>query len=42
MAVVRSLSRDIIVAVLREFKETTSSNASVAFDTDNFMASMEN
>jgi len=42
MAVVRSLSRDIIVAVLREFKETTSNNASVAFDTDNFMASMLN
>ena len=42
MAVVRSLSREIIVAVLREFKETTSNNASVAFDTENFMASMLN
>jgi flagellar motor switch protein FliG len=42
MAVVRSLSRDIIVAVLREFKDTTSNNASVAFDTDNFMASILN
>jgi len=42
MAAVRALSRDIIVAVLKEFKDTTSNNASVAFDTENFMASMLN
>jgi flagellar motor switch protein FliG len=42
MASVRALSRDIIVAVLKEFRDTTSNNASVAFDTENFMASMLN
>ena len=40
MAVVRALSRDLVLEVLREFKETTSSNAQVAFDTDSFMQNM--
>ena len=40
MAVVRALSRDLVMEVLREFRETTSSNAHVAFDTDSFMQNM--
>ena len=42
MAVVRSLSRDLVLEVLREFKETTTNNAQVAFDTDSFMQNMLN
>ena len=42
MAAVRALSRDILVAVLKEFKDVTTNNAAVAFDTENFMASMLN
>jgi len=42
MAVVRSLSRDLVLEVLREFKETTTGNAQVAFDTDSFMQNMLN
>jgi flagellar motor switch protein FliG len=42
MAVVRALSRDLVLEVLREFKETTSNNAQVAFDTDSFMQNMLN
>jgi flagellar motor switch protein FliG len=40
MAVVRSLSRDLVLEVLREFRDTTSNNAQVAFDTDSFMQNM--
>jgi flagellar motor switch protein FliG len=40
MAVVRALSRDLVLEVLREFRETTSNNAKVAFDTDSFMQNM--
>jgi flagellar motor switch protein FliG len=40
MAVVRSLSRDLVLEVLREFRNTTSNNAQVAFDTDSFMQNM--
>ncbi len=40
MAVVRSLSRDLVLEVLREFKETTTSNAQVGFDTESFMQNM--
>jgi len=40
MAVVRALSRDLVLEVLREFRETTSNNAQVAFDTDSFMQNM--
>ncbi len=40
MAVVRALSRDLVMEVLREFRDTTSSNAHVAFDTDSFMQNM--
>jgi flagellar motor switch protein FliG len=40
MAVVRSLNRDLVLEVLREFRETTISNAQVAFDTDAFMQNM--
>ena len=40
MAVVRSLSRDLVLEVLREFKESTSKNAQVSFDTDSFMQNM--
>ena len=40
MAVVRSLSRDLVLEVLREFKESTSNNAQVSFDTDSFMQNM--
>jgi len=37
---VRALSRDLVLEVLREFRETTSNNAQVAFDTDSFMQNM--
>ena len=40
MAVVRSLSRHLVLEVLREFRDTTSNNAQVAFDTDSFMQNM--
>ncbi|NCY07180.1 MAG: flagellar motor switch protein FliG, partial [Betaproteobacteria bacterium] len=40
MAIVRSLNRDILLSVLRDFKEATVSNAQVAFDTDSFMQNM--
>jgi len=40
MAVVRALSRDLVLEVLREFRDTTSNNAQVAFDTDSFMQNM--
>ena len=40
MAVVRSLSRDLVLDVLREFRDVTSNNAQVAFDTDSFMQNM--
>ena len=40
MAVVRSLSRDLVLQVLREFKEVTGNNAQVSFDTDSFMQNM--
>jgi len=40
MAVVRSLSRDLVLQVLREFKDITENNAQVSFDTDSFMQNM--
>ena len=40
MAVVKSLSRDLVLQVLREFKDVTANNAQVAFDTDSFMQNM--
>ncbi|MBM3380408.1 MAG: flagellar motor switch protein FliG [Betaproteobacteria bacterium] len=40
MAIVRSLNRDMLLQVLRDFKEATISNAQVAFDTDSFMQNM--
>jgi flagellar motor switch protein FliG len=40
MAVVRSLSRDLVLQVLRQFKEVTENNSQVAFDTDSFMQNM--
>ena len=40
MAVVRSLNRDLVLQVLRQFKDVTSNNAQVAFDTDSFMQNM--
>jgi len=40
MSVVRSLSRDLVLQVLREFKEVTGNNAQVSFDTDSFMQNM--
>ncbi|MFM7048268.1 MAG: flagellar motor switch protein FliG, partial [Polynucleobacter sp.] len=40
MAVVKSLSRDLVLQVLREFKSVTENNAQVAFDTDSFMQNM--
>jgi flagellar motor switch protein FliG len=40
MAVVRSLSRDLVLQVLRQFKEVTENNSQVAFDTDDFMQNM--
>ena len=40
MAVVRSLSRDLVLEVLRQFKDVTANNTQVAFDTDDFMQNM--
>ena len=40
MAIVRSLNRDMLLQVLRDFKEATINNAQVAFDTDSFMQNM--
>ena len=40
MAVVRSLSRDLVLQVLRQFKDVTENNSQVAFDTDSFMQNM--
>ena len=40
MAVVRSLSRDLVLQVLRQFKDVTQNNSQVAFDTDDFMQNM--
>ena len=40
MAVVRALSRDLVIEVLRQFKDATANNAQVAFDTDSFMQNM--
>jgi flagellar motor switch protein FliG len=40
MAVVRSLSRDLVLQVLRQFKDVTENNSHVAFDTDSFMQNM--
>ena len=40
MAVVRSLSRDLVLQVLRQFKDVTANNSHVAFDTDSFMQNM--
>ena len=40
MAVVRSLSRDLVLQVLRQFKDVTANNSQVAFDTDSFMQNM--
>ena len=40
MAVVRSLSRDLVLQVLRQFKNVTENNSQVAFDTDSFMQNM--
>ncbi|QWD59740.1 flagellar motor switch protein FliG [Polynucleobacter sp. MWH-UH35A] len=40
MAVVRSLSRDLVLQVLRQFKDVTQNNSHVAFDTDDFMQNM--
>jgi len=40
MAVVRSLSRDLVLQVLRQFKDVTENNSQVAFDTDDFMQNM--
>ena len=40
MAVVRSLSRDLVLQVLRQFKDITENNSHVAFDTDSFMQNM--
>ena len=40
MALVRALPRNLVLEVLREFRETTSNNAQVAFDTDSFMQNM--
>jgi len=40
MAIVRALNRDMLLQVLRDFKEATISNAQVAFDTDSFMQNM--
>lgn len=40
MAVVRSLNRDLVLEVLREFKDKTINEAQVAFDTDSFMQNM--
>ena len=42
MAAVRALSRDLVLEVLREFKQVTADNAQVAFDTDSFMENMLN
>ena len=42
LAVVRSLPRDLVITVLREFKHTTTNDAQVAFDTDSFMSTMLN
>jgi flagellar motor switch protein FliG len=42
MAAVRALSRDLVLEVLREFKQTTGDNAQVSFDTDTFMENMLN
>ena len=40
MAVVRSLNRDLVLQVLRQFKDVTANNSQVAFDTDSFMQNM--
>jgi len=40
MAIVRSLNRDMLLQVLRDFKEATINNAQVSFDTDSFMQNM--
>ena len=40
MAVVRSLSRDLVLQVLRQIKDVTENNSQVAFDTDDFMQNM--
>jgi flagellar motor switch protein FliG len=40
MAVVRALPRNLVLEVLREFRDITSNNAQVAFDTDSFMQNM--
>ena len=40
MAVVRSLSRDLVLQVLRQFKDVTANNSQVAFDTASFMQNM--
>ncbi len=40
MAVVRSLNRELVIEVLREFKDATGNDAQVAFDTDSFMQNM--
>ncbi len=40
MATVRALSREIVVQVLREFREATADGSQVAFDTDSFMQNM--
>jgi flagellar motor switch protein FliG len=40
MAVVRSLNRDLVLQVLRQFKDVTENNSQVAFDTDSFMQNM--
>ena len=37
MAIVRSLPREVVVQVLREFREATADGSQVAFDTDSFM-----
>ena len=40
MAVVRSLNRELVLQVLRQFKDVTANNSQVAFDTDSFMQNM--
>lgn len=40
MAVVRALPRELVIEVLRQFKDATANNAQVAFDTDSFMQNM--
>ena len=40
MAIVRSLPREVVVQVLREFREATADGSQVAFDTDSFMQNM--